>query len=61
VRCDRCGGLRVEDYFCGASPSDGVWDYEGFRCINCGAIAFPDVPIRIVDGSAHILVGGESD
>ncbi len=31
--CERCGGFLVRDYFTGASP------YDGFRCINCGALS----------------------
>lgn len=36
--CERCGGLKVHDYFCGASDYF-VWQCLGSRCVNCGAIS----------------------
>jgi hypothetical protein len=42
MRCTRCGGLMVRETFedLGAlGPND--YEYAGWRCINCGAIADP--------------------
>ena len=37
--CDRCGGLWVAEHFVGGdSDSVGAWQYDGLRCVNCGAI-----------------------
>jgi hypothetical protein len=38
MRCERCGGLKVEDHFCGTAIDVPAWDYDGVRCINCGSI-----------------------
>lgn len=38
MTCDRCGGLVVEERFCGGETMLGAWTYHGVRCINCGAI-----------------------
>jgi hypothetical protein len=38
--CARCGGLKLAERFCGASLTAGAWSYDGYRCINCGAIFF---------------------
>lgn len=42
MQCDRCGGLKIEEYFCGASVTAGAWSYDGYRCVNCGAIFFSE-------------------
>ena len=39
MRCSRCSGLVVSDYFCGGETIFNAWSYEGKRCINCGAVA----------------------
>jgi hypothetical protein len=42
MRCTRCGGLMVRETFedLGALGSND-YEYAGWRCINCGAIADP--------------------
>lgn len=39
MKCTRCSGLVVSDYFCGGETVFNAWAYEGGRCVNCGAIA----------------------
>lgn len=39
MKCSRCSGLIVCDYFCGGEGIFNAWSYEGERCVNCGAIA----------------------
>ena len=39
MRCSRCSGLVVADYFCGGETIFNAWSYEGKRCVNCGAVA----------------------
>lgn len=36
--CDRCGGLLVAEHFAGGDSMVGAWQYDGLRCVNCGAI-----------------------
>lgn len=36
--CERCGGLKIHDYFYGATEYF-AWQCLGFRCVNCGAIS----------------------
>jgi methionyl-tRNA synthetase len=38
MACERCGGFKVSEYFYGADSSCGFWSYQGYRCVNCGAI-----------------------
>jgi|GEM_PF-5550625 len=38
MACERCGGLKVHDYFYGATDLF-AWQCFGFRCVNCGAIS----------------------
>lgn len=38
MRCTRCAGLVVPDHFCGDAAFIGGWSYDGWRCVNCGAI-----------------------
>ena len=38
MSCERCGGFKVSEYFYGADSSCGFWSYQGYRCVNCGAI-----------------------
>lgn len=44
MTCERCGGLKILDYFYGTTPSS-TWKCDGFRCINCGAVTYLPVPI----------------
>lgn len=39
MKCARCNGFMVPDYFCGGETIFNAWAYEGGRCVNCGAIA----------------------
>lgn len=39
MKCTRCSGFMVPDYFCGGETIFNAWAYEGGRCVNCGAIA----------------------
>jgi len=38
MRCERCAGLVVPEHFCGDAGFAGGWAYDGWRCVNCGAI-----------------------
>jgi hypothetical protein len=44
MRCGRCGGLAVADYFSGGETIFEGWSYAGFRCVNCGAVAGAPAP-----------------
>lgn len=35
--CQRCGGLKVRDFFYGATEYF-AWQCHGLRCLNCGAV-----------------------
>lgn len=37
--CARCGGLKVAERFYTTDATASMWSYEGFRCLNCGAIS----------------------
>ena len=37
MTCTRCGGLKVHDYFYGATEYF-AWQCHGFRCLNCGSV-----------------------
>lgn len=37
MRCPRCGGLLVEEYFLAPLP-DSPHCFQGARCLNCGVI-----------------------
>ena len=40
--CNRCGGLKVAERFYGTDSTIAAWAFDGFRCLNCGAIWFVD-------------------
>jgi hypothetical protein len=42
MSCERCGGLKIVDYFYGTTAGTSAWSYEGLRCLNCGHIT--DLP-----------------
>jgi len=42
MRCERCGGLKLDERFYGVDDSVGVWSFDGFRCINCGGVWFAE-------------------
>lgn len=48
--CERCGGLKVHDYFYGATDYF-AWQCLGFRCVNCGAISNIQ-PIQPIDSAS---------
>jgi hypothetical protein len=37
MRCTRCGGFTVHDYFYGATDYF-AWQCHGLRCLNCGSV-----------------------
>jgi hypothetical protein len=38
MACKRCGGLLVAERFYGSNSTLGAWTYDGWRCVNCGAV-----------------------
>jgi hypothetical protein len=48
MRCPRCSGLIVKEYFCGGETVFGAWSYEGVRCVNCGAIVDREPPSPVI-------------
>jgi len=41
MRCIRCQGLMVEDYFFDLEGTEGFMWMKGWRCLNCGHAAYP--------------------
>lgn len=48
MRCERCGGLSVAMHF----DDDHTWEYDGWRCMNCGNVIDPLIQINR-DVQAH--------
>lgn len=40
MKCERCGGLKIAERFYGADATVPAWVCDGYRCVNCGHIAF---------------------
>lgn len=38
MKCARCGGFSIAQYFCGGETMIEAWSYHGTRCVNCGDI-----------------------
>lgn len=41
MRCQRCRGCMVRDYFIDALHVSGEMQFAGWRCVNCGGIIDP--------------------
>lgn len=39
MTCERCGGLKIAERFYATDATVSMWSYDGFRCLNCGAIS----------------------
>jgi hypothetical protein len=56
MRCERCGGLKLDEQFYGMDESMGVWSYAGLRCVNCGGIWFAEAPEPAGRGPSRLAV-----
>jgi len=41
MRCPRCNGLMVEDWFQDIRDDTGRINFEGLRCLSCGEVVDP--------------------
>ncbi|TKS63137.1 MAG: hypothetical protein EWM73_01792 [Nitrospira sp.] len=41
MRCQRCQGCMISDYFMDLRNVSGELDFKGWRCLNCGDISDP--------------------
>ena len=41
MRCQRCEGYMVRDFFLDVMNVSGEMDFDGWRCLNCGDITDP--------------------
>ena len=41
MKCERCDGLVVAISFVGGGDTCGAWEYDGWKCLNCGHITDP--------------------
>lgn len=54
MRCDRCGGFQLRSHFQSGKDRAGVWEYDGWLCLNCGEIVDPLILLnRIVQNKLH--------
>ncbi len=52
MRCHRCRGLMVPEHFEDSRIDSGEPRFDGWRCINCGAVTDP-----VIAKAASALVG----
>lgn len=43
MKCQRCGGLTVGVTFFGGVIATEAWEYDGWKCLNCGFISDPRI------------------
>ncbi|MBA5866818.1 MAG: hypothetical protein GDA67_09025 [Nitrospira sp. CR1.3] len=41
MKCERCGGLTIDVSFFGGVTATGAWEYDGWKCLNCGYVTDP--------------------
>lgn len=41
MKCQRCGGLTIGVTFFGGVIATEAWEYDGWKCLNCGFISDP--------------------
>ncbi len=41
MKCQRCGGLTIGVTFFGGVIATEAWEYDGWKCLNCGVISDP--------------------
>lgn len=41
MKCNRCGGLQLWAHFANDGGASCLWDYDGWRCMNCGDVIDP--------------------
>lgn len=41
MKCERCNGLFIPVSFVGGDDEIGVWEYAGWKCLNCGHVTDP--------------------
>ncbi len=39
--CERCNGLVMAVSFTGGDDARAAWEYDGWKCMNCGYITDP--------------------
>lgn len=43
MRCRRCNGLMIREWFLDLQDDTGGLKFEGWRCVNCGEVVDPVV------------------
>ncbi len=41
MKCERCGGFGIDVSFSGGVTALEAWEYEGWKCLNCGHVTDP--------------------
>ena len=41
MKCERCNGLFISVSFAGGDDTCGAWEYDGWKCLNCGHVTDP--------------------
>ena len=41
MKCERCNGLVIPVSFVGGDDARGAWEYDGWKCLNCGHVTDP--------------------
>ena len=41
MKCRRCEGLTIDVSFSGGLFATGAWEYDGWKCMNCGFVTDP--------------------
>ena len=57
MRCERCGGFQLQCHFMYRKSTTAPWEYDGWRCLNCGEIVDPLILLnRSLQGKMNDLV-----
>ena len=59
--CKRCNGLMIRDSFLDLRDDTGRFNFEGWRCLNCGEVVDPVVLTHRVDAPAGPYQGRTRD
>ena len=41
MKCERCNGLVMAVSFVGGDDMRDAWEYDGWKCLNCGHVTDP--------------------
>ena len=59
MKCERCGGLTINMSFSSGMTALEAWEYDGWKCLNCGYVTDP---LILKNKAAHPpRIGGRGD